>query len=224
MPHESHRWEVAGPPSPPPIRRYDGRMALRGGGRAEELEAELARAVERLRAAPDDEVTARALDRLVRPRLAAYFRAGGASPADIEDLVQETLLRVFSGIAALRSAESFLAWVFTVARNARSTRWERRQRDPLAHAEEIDADELPVERGPGAGDADRRTVAAETVGRLERALAELPPRQRQCLLLRVREELSYGEIATLLGTSVLTVRNHLTLARAELRRRLSEER
>jgi RNA polymerase sigma-70 factor (ECF subfamily) len=199
-------------------------MALRGGGRAGELEPELARAVERLRSAPGDEVAARAFDRLLRPRLAAYFRAGGAGSADVEDLVQETLLRVYSGMAALRSAESFLAWLFTIARNARTTRWERRERDPLARAQEIDADEAHPQRDSGAPDAERRTAAAEAVGRLEQALAELPPRQRQCLLLQAREELSYGEIAALLGTSVLTVRNHLRLARAELRRRFSEER
>jgi len=199
-------------------------MAFQGGGRAGELEPELSRAVERLRSAPGDEVAARALDRLLRPRLAAYFRAGGAAPQDAEDLVQETLLKVFSGMAALRSAESFLAWLFTVARNARATRWQRQGRDPLARAAAIDADEAQPERAARSPDAERHSVAVESLARIERALAELPPRQRQCLLLRVQEELSYGEIAALLGTSVLTVRNHLMLARAELRRRCSEER
>jgi RNA polymerase sigma-70 factor (ECF subfamily) len=55
-----------------------------------------------------------------------------------------------------------------------------------------------------------------------RAVAELPDRQRQCLLLSARDGLSYAEIGELLGLSALTVRNHLAEARRHLRRRLGE--
>jgi RNA polymerase sigma factor (sigma-70 family) len=49
-------------------------------------------------------------------------------------------------------------------------------------------------------------------------MAKLPSRQRQCLLLRVREEMSYQEIAAVLRLSPLTVRNHIAQAKESLRR------
>jgi RNA polymerase sigma-70 factor (ECF subfamily) len=126
-------------------------------------------------------------------------------------------------VAALLNSESFLAWLFTVARNVRSTSGARQGRDPLARAAELDGEAAISLADAGTPDPEARLLAREAAGRLERALAELPPRQRQCLLLRVRDELSYVEIAGLLGIGMLTVRNHLNLARAELRRRFSEE-
>jgi RNA polymerase sigma-70 factor (ECF subfamily) len=194
------------------------------GGRAAAVESELAQLVARLRAAPGDELALSALDRALRPRLAGYFRAGGAAPTEVDDLVQETLRRVFAGVTALRSAASFVPWLFTVARNVRSTSGARQGRDPLARAAELDGEAATSLPDSGAPDPEARLLAREAAGRLERALAELPPRQRQCLLLRVRDELSYAEIAELLGTSALTVRNHLAQARAELRRRSVEVR
>jgi len=53
-----------------------------------------------------------------------------------------------------------------------------------------------------------------------RAIDALPPRQRQCLPLQVRDGLSYQEIAATLRLSVNTVRNHLAAARESLRRNL----
>jgi RNA polymerase sigma factor (sigma-70 family) len=93
-------------------------------------------------------------------------------------------------------------------------------RDPLAGAAPLDGESAVELPDPAAPDPEARLVVDEEARRLEAALAALSPRQRQCLVLRVRDELSYFEIAELLGTSALTVRNHLALARAEVRRRL----
>lgn len=54
-------------------------------------------------------------------------------------------------------------------------------------------------------------------------MAKLPEQQRRCLLLVVRDELSYVEVGDLLGLSPLTVRNHLARARSFLRQAVDEE-
>jgi RNA polymerase sigma factor (sigma-70 family) len=54
-------------------------------------------------------------------------------------------------------------------------------------------------------------------------MAALPSRQRQCLTLRVRDELSYAEIAELLRLDALTVRNHIAQAKKSLRARVERD-
>jgi RNA polymerase sigma factor (sigma-70 family) len=159
----------------------------------------------------------RGLDAALRPRLVRYFRAAGFSPEDAEDLVQKTLVRVYQGIGGVREEDKLLAWLFTVARNVRNTAFERRplRAVPLeAVPEPADSREI----GNGVHEFHERRIEA-----LWRAIEALPPRQRQCLPLQVRDGLSYGEIAATLRISVNTVRNHLAAARESLRHVLAAE-
>jgi len=152
----------------------------------------------------------RGLDAALRPRLFRYFRSASFSREDAEDLVQKTLVRVFQGIGDVREEDKLLAWLFTVARNVRNTAFERQppRAVPLeAVAEPAD----PREIGDGVHERKTRSEA------LWRAIEALPPRQRQCLPLQVRDGLSYEEIAATLRLSVNTVRNHLAAARENLK-------
>ncbi len=151
----------------------------------------------------------RGLDAALRPRLFRFFRAAGISPDDSEDLVQKTLLRVFQGIGGVREEEKLLAWLFTVARNVRNTAFERRP-PPALPLEEVP--EPADTRDMGDPEHERRIAA------VWRAIEALPPRQRQCLPLQVRDGLSHEQIAATLRLSVNTVRNHLAAARESLRR------
>jgi RNA polymerase sigma-70 factor (ECF subfamily) len=178
--------------------------------------------VERLLAAPQDGDCAAALDAALRPRLGAYFRASGVEGGRADDLVQEAMRRVFSNMAGLESVASFEGWVFTIARNLLRTHGGRSARDPLAKAGAI-VEDGPEPLAASTPDPEASLLAEERVRHCERALRDLPARQRQCLLLQVRQELSYEEIASALNLSVHTVRNHLAQARATLRRALERE-
>jgi RNA polymerase sigma-70 factor (ECF subfamily) len=177
----------------------------------------LAAALRRVRvggADPDRDF--RQLDAVLRPRLFAYFRAS-FGPEDAEDLVQRTLVRVCQGIGAVREEEKLFAWLFTVARNVRNSAFERRP--PRG----VPLDSVPEPADPheiGDGVDERREKRREA---LWRAIEALPPRQRQCLPLQVRDGLSYEEIAATLRLSVNTVRNHLAAARESLKRVLAAE-
>ena len=169
-------------------------------------------ALRRARSGGADEDSAfRELDRLFRPRLLRYFLASSFSREDAEDLVQKTLVRVFQGIGGVREEDRLLAWLFTVARNVRNTAFERRPPPALP----LDAVAEPADtRGMESSERD--------VDALWKAIEALPPRQRQCLPLQVRDGMSYEEIAATLRLSVNTVRNHLAAARESLRRILQE--
>lgn len=176
-------------------------------------------AVERLRRREED--AAAAVDRLLRPRLLRYFRAGPWPKDEAEDLVQQTLVLVFKNVDGLRDHDRFLPWLFAIARNVRSTstaRWAARQRFESVglegSAEPQAANDLATR--------EQDQLHAERAAALRLALARLPPRQRQCLLLRCREQLSYGEIAATLQLSEHTVRNHIAQAKESLRRLLEQ--
>jgi RNA polymerase sigma-70 factor (ECF subfamily) len=172
-------------------------------------------AVRRLRAGGDAEEWSAVLDARLRPRLLAYFRADPGSREDAEDLAQQTLARVLQGVGRLRAEESFMAWLFTIARNVRCTALGQRRRASRVVAGGIDMAGDPPDPRPTAleeGLEDERLAA------LRAAIGELPRQQKQCFLLRVDMELSYEDVAATLGLSVLTVRNHLALARKSLRR------
>ncbi len=180
-------------------------------------EEALVATLRRARSGADPDEAFRELDADLRPRLTRYFRAASFSPEDAEDLVQKTLARVFQGIRGVREEDKILAWLFAVARNVRNTAFERRP--PRALSLEAVA-ELPDARP--MNDAEH-TGRERRIEALWRAIEALPPRQRQCLPLQVRDGLSYEEIAATLRLSVNTVRNHLAAARESLKRMLADE-
>ncbi len=187
----------------------------------ESVNGELEVLVRRLRAGIEREESARRLDALLRSRLERYFAVNGFQLAEAEDLVQQTLLRVFEGVGELRSEGSFVPWLFVVARNVKHSALRGRRREETVVARDVDISE----QGEllGGGDAEGGEVARLWLGQVSRAVAALPEQQRRCLVLFARDGLAYAEIGELLGLSALTVRNHLAEARRQLRRVLGRE-
>lgn len=209
-------WRIGGGPTavlPEPARRISGARSTD--------DPALEQALRELRAGGGADEAFAVLDARMRPRLLAYFRADFRSRADAEDLAQRTLARVAAGIGRLRSEESFMAWLFTIARNVRRTAHERQRRGALVVAGSLDAAGDPPDPRPTALESG---LAGERIAALRAAIEALPAQQRQCFLLRVDRELSYEAVAETLALSVHTVRNHLALARRTLRRALEPQR
>jgi RNA polymerase sigma-70 factor (ECF subfamily) len=177
-------------------------------------------AVRRLRSAAHVEESSRVLADRLRPRLLAYFQKRRFADADAEELVQETLRRVFRGIEGLANVDCFMGWLYRVARNvALSASAAADSPAPVSLDGPVSA-EIADAGSPTPLDA---LLAAERLERVWDAVEALPPQQKQCLILRVVREMSYEEIAVVLRLSARTVRNHLREARARLRRKLGEE-
>jgi RNA polymerase sigma factor (sigma-70 family) len=182
------------------------------------MDPELVATLAKIRANREDRIAAKALDRILRPRLLAFFAHGPWPSHEAEDLVQKSLALVFSRMESLEQPDRFFGWLFAIARNVRSTaagEWSARRSVEIPGAMASDPPSGSVR------DGEAEAIASERRGAVEDAILELPPRQRQCLLLRVREEMSYEEIAELLRLSPLTVRNHIAQAKESLRRALA---
>lgn len=155
-----------------------------------------------------------------------FFLRRGFSPEDSHDMRQETFLNLFRGIATFKGQSSFDTWLFGIAANI----WRNRLRDSSALRRSGQEVSLSTRETRAAvnlsrqdqGEQEGRLAERELRTRLGEALSELPPKMRQCALLRFRQGLKYREIAGLMGTSVATVKVQIHQARGRLRERLAD--
>ena len=140
------------------------------------------------------------LRRFQRP-LAAFLRRRTAG-RDVEDLFQETWLRVVRSGARFDRTRRFSTWLFQIAANLCRDWWRRNQR----------LSSEPTEETVDPGRSAERTVDRLTADNL---LALLPDEQREVLILRYYHDMSEAEIADILGCPRGTVKSraHNALAR-----------
>jgi RNA polymerase sigma-70 factor (ECF subfamily) len=133
-----------------------------------------------------------------------------------EDLMQETWLKLARHAVRLRPETNLRAWLFTVARN----QFRSYRRWALLDAERLR--ELGLGGGGGASSPFADAAASETERRLEAALAALPVKYREVLLLVGVEGLPHEEVAAILGLTGEALRQRLARGRAFVRERLCE--
>jgi len=136
-------------------------------------------------------------------RHAAYLLTGDRHAA--EDLAQSAAERTCAAWSKVRRADDAHSYVRRIMINQHARRWRRRAPEVLVEA-------VPDTAGPEDGYArsdQRRELMA--------ALAELPPRQRQAVVLRHWEDLSDSQAAAAMGCSTGAVRSHAAKGIAKLR-------
>lgn len=145
------------------------------------------------------------------PRVKSYLMRHGATPAQADDLAQETLLAVWRKASYFDPHRaSVSAWLFTIARNLRIDSL-RRERASFAY----DLD-LP-EQADDAPGADEELASAERDVRVREALKILPIEQIEVIRLSFFQDKAHPEIAEQLKLPLGTVKSRLRLAMARLR-------
>lgn len=134
------------------------------------------------------------------------------SPNDADDLTQQTF-------ATLLAKQPDRADHTAYARRTMLRLWLDQQRSVRRRLQR--AARLSLTLRQWHLDSDRLSVA-DRHARARRVIEALPPRQRAIVVLRLVEELDYGEIATMLDCTIQTVRANLHLARQRVRRSLGE--
>jgi len=138
---------------------------------------------------------AEAYDRYATP-LYSFCRTMLREPADAADAVQDTFLIAAPRVSGLRDPERLRAWLYAVARNE----CHRRLRSGSLHASIEEAPDVTDEAADVAADVERADLRAL----VRDALAGVGPTEREVLELQLRQGLSGGEVASVLGVS----RNH----------------
>ena len=134
-----------------------------------------------------------------------YLRAlVGEAAADVH---QDLWIAVYRGLKSLADPRAFRTWLFRAARHRAvdHLRCQRRESELMAEMARESAHRVGDE---GEASSDWRAIDLDAV------LGDLTPAQREVLLLRYREDLSYSECALVVGCSVGTIRSRLHYAKS----------
>ena len=150
-------------------------------------------------------------------------------PAQAEDLLQETFLRVIKGSETYEQQAKFKTWLYTIARNlcvdaSRRARHRRAQSlDAPLDREEGGATLLDVTSDRKAM-VDRAVIGKQLGERIQIAVAALVEEQREVFVMREVLNLSFKEIAEIVGCPENTVKSRMRYALEKLREALDEYR
>jgi RNA polymerase sigma-70 factor (ECF subfamily) len=143
---------------------------------------------------------------------------------EAEDLAQNVFIQVHKSAARYRASARFTTWLFTIARNLCLNEIRRRSRHP---ADSLDATHPDAEDQPLRQFEDARTFLPtdsllhhELEEKIEQALADLPEAQRTAIALCRQDELSYEEIAEILGCSLSATKSLIHRGRETLKDKL----
>ncbi len=166
--------------------------------------------------------------RYQRQAVAVSYRLLGNTP-DALEVTQDAFLRAYRGIATLQKPEAFGGWLLRIVSNlSLNYRRNRKHRstlpldDLLGGGDTANADG-GTDWSAGGGDPVRRLQGQELGRRLQAALARLPDKQRQALVLFTVEELPQKDVAERLKCSVEAVKWHVFQGRKKLREMLKDD-
>jgi RNA polymerase sigma-70 factor (ECF subfamily) len=174
------------------------------------------------------------------PAMLRVARTFVSSDATAQEVVQETWLAVIQGLPQFEGRSSLRTWTFSILANQGRRRGVRDSRIVPLSSLELGSDQPLVDPDRFRGPEDRwagcwrmeaappewgpesHVLSGEVRQLLARAMAELPPRQRDVLALRDVHDFDTDEVAELLGLSEGNVRVLLHRARVKLRNLLEE--
>lgn len=203
------------------------RAAVAAGFHVPMAEGDEEKLVERLKRR--DEAAFNELIRLYEGKIfRLVFRMIG-DRAEAEDLAQEVFVTVFKSIDGFRGDSKLSTWMYRVATNHCKNRIKYLSRRARGQKKEFDeiADREAIESATMATSAqvprpDDLAQARQMEGMIQTALAELDDAQRQLVVLRDVQNLTYDEIQKLTGLAEGTVKSRLHRARLALQKRVVE--
>jgi RNA polymerase sigma-70 factor (ECF subfamily) len=139
------------------------------------------------------------------------FLARRVDAADVDDVLQDVLLRMHRGVRGLAEEERFTSWMYSIARNAIADHGRSRARHPVA---------APDERLAGDDDEDDRAAARLLAACLTGFVARLPSPYREAVTLVELEGLTTRDAAEMMGISVSGMKSRVQRGRAQLREML----
>jgi RNA polymerase sigma-70 factor (ECF subfamily) len=143
------------------------------------------------------------------------------SEEEARDVAQEAFLKAYRGLDAFTSEARFSSWLYQIALNLCRDRLRRRRTRASVSLEELEeAGPVLVEPRPGAHELALQNDLARVV---RRAVSALPLEQREVLILKEYEGLTFLEIAQALDVPISTVKTRLYRGLGQLRVRLERD-
>jgi RNA polymerase sigma-70 factor (ECF subfamily) len=144
--------------------------------------------------------------------------------AEAEDVAQNVFVQVYKSAHRYKVSSKFSTWLFTIVRNLCLNEIRRRSRHPASSmdAPPSDQEDQPAPQfvDPSAASPPDSMLRGELEEKIEQALAALPENQRVAILLCRQDELSYEEIAKVLGCSLSATKSLIHRGRETLKQKL----
>ncbi len=139
-----------------------------------------------------------------------------------EDIVQDTMMKLYTHRHFYRNIAKFSTWIYTIAGNLAKTELRRKKRHKVTNLSHMSRDEreyqLPSVE-PETGDTVQGHFAEKQI---QKAIQELPLHFRTVVILRDIQELSYEEISKIVDVPLGTVKSRINRARLQLQQALKE--
>lgn len=139
-----------------------------------------------------------------------------------EDIVQDTLIKLYTHKHYYRDLAKFSTWIYTIAGNLAKTELRRKKRHKVTNLSQMTRDEteyqLPAVE-PETNDTIQGFYAEKEI---QKAIQELPQHFRTVVIMRDIQELSYEEISKIVDVPLGTVKSRINRARLQLQQSLKE--
>ena len=151
----------------------------------------------------------------------AIYRIMGPDE-DVRDLCQETLLKAYRALGTFKKEARFSSWLYQIALNVCRDRMRRRKSRPSVSLDELM--EVGEVGPPGRGPNPLELIEARDLSRaVATAIESLPPEQREVIVLKEYQGLTFLEIAQALDVPISTVKTRLYRGLGQLRQRLERQ-
>jgi RNA polymerase sigma-70 factor (ECF subfamily) len=141
------------------------------------------------------------------------FRMAGSAD-EAEDLTQQTFLVVLQQLGTLRDASQLESWIYRIARNEVYQRF-RKKKPGSIEDEGIELHGIPEERAHG--NPEKMVLDLELNRVVQEVLNALAPKLREVFVMGVIQEMSYEEVAAIVGRSVSSVKTDVYRARVQIK-------
>ncbi|NQV38598.1 MAG: sigma-70 family RNA polymerase sigma factor [Candidatus Marinimicrobia bacterium] len=159
-----------------------------------------------------------------RNRLMAFVYRYVNDMTQAEDIVQDTMVKLYTHRHFYKEIAKFSTWIYTIAGNLAKTELRKKKRRKVTSLSQMGTDDKDYDLPAVFQESDTEIQGQFTEQRLQAAIQELPLHFRTVVIMRDIQELSYEEISRIVDVPLGTVKSRINRARLQLQKALKEYR